>query len=79
MDKCPKQNQGYKDTHLSEKKGHVSDSRIRGTCSPLEKKRETEKKKKKKKKMIAHGPSNKQYAIRDDKLLKKVKSLDAGV
>ena len=49
MDKCPKQNQGYKDTHLSGKNGHVSDSRIRGTCCPLEKK-ETEKKEKKKEK-----------------------------
>ena len=29
---------GYKDTHLSGKNGHVSDSRIRGTCCPLEKK-----------------------------------------
>ena len=50
MDKCLKQNQGYNDTHLSGKNGHVYDSRIRGTWWPLEKKekkkwRETEKKK----------------------------------
>ena len=38
--------------------GHVSDSRIRGTWCPLKKKRDW----KKRKKMIAHGPSNKQYA-----------------
>ena len=62
MDNCPKQNQGYKDTHLSEKRGHVSDSRIRGTRCPLEKKETKQKRKKKRKKMIAHGPSNKQYA-----------------
>ena len=46
MDKCPNQNQGYKDTHLSGKNGYVSDSRIRGTWCPLEIKGETEKKKK---------------------------------
>ena len=71
MDKCLKQNKGYKDTHLSGKNGHVSDSRIRGTWCPLEKKekkkkkkreRERETEKKKEKKMVAHGPSNKQYA-----------------
>jgi len=39
------------------KNGHVSDSTIRGTCCPLEKKE-----REKEKKMIAHGPSNKQYA-----------------
>ena len=38
------------------KNGHMSDSRIRGTCCPIGKKEEKEKK------MIAHGPSNKQYA-----------------
>jgi len=45
-----------------EKKGHVSNSIIRGTCCPLEKKETEKKEKKKKKKMIAHGTSNKQYA-----------------
>ena len=40
MDKCPKQNQGYKDAHLSGKKGPVSDSRIRGIYYPPENKRE---------------------------------------
>ena len=62
MDKCPKQNQGYKDTHLSGKNGHVSDSRIRGTCCPIEKKKTEKKEEEDRKKMIAHGPSNKQYA-----------------
>ena len=38
MDKCPEQNQGYKDAHLSEKNGQVSDSRIRGIYYPHEKK-----------------------------------------
>jgi len=42
-----------------EKNGHMSDSRIRGTWCPLEKK---ERLKKRKEKKIAHGPSNKQYA-----------------
>ena len=52
MDKSPKQNQGYKDTHLSGKNGHVSDSRISGTWYPLEKKEEKkgERLKKRKKK-----------------------------
>ena len=40
MDKCPEQNQGYKDTHLSGKNGQVSDSRIRGVYYPPEKKRD---------------------------------------
>ena len=38
MDKCPKQNQGYKDAHLSGKNGQVSDSRVRGIYYPPEKK-----------------------------------------
>ena len=46
MDKCPKQNQGYKDAHLSGKNGQVSDSRIRGIYYPPEKK-EKEKKERK--------------------------------
>ena len=46
-----------KESETRGKNGHVSDSRIRGVCCPLEKtKREKETK------MIAHGPSNKQYA-----------------
>ena len=40
MEKCPKQNQGYKDAHLSGKNGQVSDSRIKGIYYPPEKKRE---------------------------------------
>ena len=40
MDKCPEQNQGYKDAHLSGKNGQVSDSRIRGIYYPPEKKRD---------------------------------------
>ena len=48
MDKCPKQNQEYKDAHLSGKNGQVSDSRIRGIHYPPEKKREKKKKKRKK-------------------------------
>ena len=43
MDKCPKQNQGYKDTHLSGKNGQVSDSRIRGIYYPPEKKKKKKK------------------------------------
>ena len=39
MDKCPEQNQDYKDAHLSGKNGQVSESRIRGIYYPPEKKR----------------------------------------
>ena len=79
MDKCPKQNQGYKDTHLSGKNGHVSDSRIRGTCCLLEKKERLKKKRKKMKKKQPMVPLISNMPVRDDKLLKKVKGLDLGV
>jgi len=42
--------------NLTEKNGQVSGSRIRGTSVSTSKKEEE------RKKMIAHGPSNKQYA-----------------
>ena len=72
MDKCPIVELGVQRYPPEWKKnGHVSDSRIRGTWCPLEKKqkerereRERETEKKERKKMIAHGPSNKQYAIK---------------
>ena len=78
MDKCLKQNQGYKDTQLSGKNGHVSNSRIRGTWCSL-KKRERLKKKNKGNNDSPMVPLIRNMPVRDDKLFKKVKGLDLGV
>ena len=64
MDKCPKQNQGYKDTHLSEKMDTcpIVELGVLGAHLKKKKKKKRESEKKRNKKMIAHGPSNKHYA-----------------